>query len=141
LVTTQVLQKKELTKESKMFVKEKHIYIFAPMEEMISIRRSEYEQFLSQQEELRGLRDLVRQLREDEDIELFIFQTSYDYRFSRVVKIIFSPGFILFPFLRYQSSYKKRLKNLSLLQVQVVVVSQKMNGEHTNLTHHKMSVK
>jgi transposase len=46
-----------------MFVKK--IYIFAPVEEMISIRRSEYVQFLSQQEELKELRDLVRQLRED----------------------------------------------------------------------------
>jgi transposase len=35
------------------------------VEEMISIRRSEYEQFLSQQEELRELRELVRQLREE----------------------------------------------------------------------------
>jgi transposase len=35
------------------------------VEEMISIRRSEYEQFLSQQEELKELRDLVRQLREE----------------------------------------------------------------------------
>jgi transposase len=35
------------------------------VEEMINIRRSYYEQFLSQQEELKGLRDLVRELREE----------------------------------------------------------------------------
>jgi transposase len=35
------------------------------VEEMINIRRSEYEQFLSQQEELRELRELVHQLREE----------------------------------------------------------------------------
>jgi cell division protein FtsB len=62
-VTTQVLQK-ELAERIENVCKKK-IYIFASVEEMISIRRSEYEQFLSQQEELKELRDLVRQLREE----------------------------------------------------------------------------
>jgi transposase len=39
--------------------------LFVSVEEMIIIRHSEHEQFISQQEELRDLRKLVRQLREE----------------------------------------------------------------------------
>jgi hypothetical protein len=45
--------KKELVERIGMVCKKVHI--FAPVEAMVSIRRSEYEQFLSQQEERRPL--------------------------------------------------------------------------------------
>jgi DNA repair ATPase RecN len=71
IVTTQVLQKN--SQKEKNVGKEKNTYLCA-VEEMIHIRRSEYEQLISQQEELIELRTIVRQLREE--IELLNFEKS-----------------------------------------------------------------